>query len=788
MVSALDRKLVRDFRRLWAQALAIALVLAAGVMTLVLGVGADRALSETRTVYYQRYGFADIFATATRAPESALQRVADIDGVAVAEGRVQGSAILDIEGMSTPATGLVLSMPDVGQSRLNRLHMLEGRLPEASRGGEVVISGAFAEAHGFHPGDTLTATLNGSRRTLRIVGTALSPEFVYSLAPGDVMPDNRRFGILWMRYSDVAPLYDLKGAFNSLSVKLAKGARQPAVIDAVDRILKPYGGRGAIGRKDQISNAFLDAELTQLGAMSWVLPPIFLGIAAFLVNMTLSRLIALEREQIGLLKAIGYTPEAIAWHYVKFALLIAAAGIVLGWVAGSLMGRGLAAMYAEFYRFPFLYFEDRPDVFAISGMAALAAAVLGSIQAVRATLALSPAVAMAAPIPPRYRHIGLNRAVFVRLMPRPLTMALRNMARTPVRALLTAVGIVLSTGLLVGGLFAFDSIDYMIDATYNQAERQQATLTFAHPITEGGIEDVRRLPGVMAAEPFRAVAVEFRNANHVRRGTLSGKPAGADLSRVIDKNLDPVPMPDYGLALSEKLARILHVGVGDSVSVEILDGRGKVLDLPVTAIIQQFIGLGAYMRMDQLNRVLGEGPLANGADLMFDTARTDAFYRAIKQTPVIVGITLQRLSVALFRQQIGENIGISMGTYIALAVIIVFGVVYNSMRIQLSERARELASLRVLGFTRGEVSAILLGEILLIVMAAIPLGWLTGYGIAALVTVGFESDLYRIPLVINRQTYAVAGLIVLGAALASALIVRRRVDTLDLIAVLKTRE
>ncbi|NOZ32699.1 MAG: ABC transporter permease [Alphaproteobacteria bacterium] len=762
--------------------------MAVGVMTLVLGVGALRALTETRAIYYERYEFADLFANVTRAPNSVVDRIAAISGVAVAEGRIFRSAVLDIDGLEEPASGFVLSLPDRSEALLNRLFLVAGHLPGTTNRSEVVISGAFAEANRLEPGDTLSATIGGNKRTLAITGVVLSPEFIYSVAPGDIIPDDRRFGVIWMRYAAAAASYDMSGAFNAISVKLAAGANEIDVIDRIDAILDPYGGTGAFGRSLQSSHAYLQSEISALTAMNFILPPMFLAIAAFLVNMTLARLIALEREQIGLLKALGYTSGAVAWHYMKLSILIAFAGIIIGWIAGAVLSRGMAAVYAEFFKFPFLFFQDRPDVFAISGAAALLAAVLGSIQAVRATLSLSAAVAMAPPAPPRYRRFILDRWGISKIMPQGLTMALRNMVRTPVRALLTVLGVSLSTALLVAGLFTGDSMDHLIDVTFFQADRQQASLAFATPVDAGGLASVGRLAGVMAVEPTRALAVTYRFGPRSKQSALIGKLETTDLSRVIDVNLEPVRLPEYGVALSEMLAEILGVQVGDTIEVDIRDGRQRTLTLPVSQIIKQFMGLAGYMEITALNRALGEGAVANGADLMFDTRQTSSLYQTVKQTPAIASLTLQRSTLASFRATMGESLGISRLVYVVLAVIIVFGVVYNSMRIQLSERARELASLRVLGFTRGEVSGILFTELGLLTLVAIPLGCVLGYWLAFGMAEGMKSELFRFPVVVFRSTYVSAALVVLAATVGSALVVKRRVDRLDMVEVLKTRD
>ncbi len=331
----LDRKLFRDLRRIWAQSLAIALVMASGTATFVLASGAYRSLEETRRAYYERYRFADVFAAVRRAPKALGEQVLAIPGVAAAEMRIARLALLDLEAIQEPATGQVVSLPDFAPQRLNRLHLRAGRLPEPERTDEVAVNEAFAMAHRLHPGATIRAILNGKKRDLRVVGIALSPEFVYALGPGDLMPDDRRFAVLWMSEKAAAALFDLTGAFDSVSLKLIPGTSEADVIEELDRLLARYGGTGAYGRKDHLSHAFLDAELKQLDAMRRVIPPIFLLVSAFLINMTLSRMIALEREQIGLLKAIGYGPLPIAAHYVKLVLLIAGFGIALGFLGGA---------------------------------------------------------------------------------------------------------------------------------------------------------------------------------------------------------------------------------------------------------------------------------------------------------------------------------------------------------------------------------------------------------------------------------------------------------------------
>jgi putative ABC transport system permease protein len=604
-VRALDVKLARDLRRLWAQALAVALVLACGVATLILAIGAYRSLEETRRAYYERYRFADVFAAATRAPERVASELRGISGVAAVETRIVKLVLLDVPDMREPATGMAVSLPDRGEPAVNAIFLRRGRLPEPGAPAEAVVSEKFADAHGFAVGSRFHAILNGARTELIVVGIALSPEYVYAIGPGDLIPDDQRFGIIWMSEKALEPLFDLEGAFNSVGLRLLHGASRAAVMESVDRLLAPFGGTGSFGREDQLSNAFLDGELSQLSAMAKIIPPIFLVVSAFLINMILARLIALEREQIGLLKAVGYAGFAIGWHYIKLVMAIAAVGIIIGFAAGTWLGFGLTRLYSRFYSFPFLIFRWDADIYAIAAAVSLAAAVAGAVKAVRSAVSLAPAVAMHPPAPPAYKRLFRGAFARMRLASELTVMAFRDLIRWPVRAALTILGTSLAVALLVVALFSTDSIDFMIDVLFFRSDRQDASLSFVSERPVSVFDASRRLPGVLRAEPFRETSVIVRNGHYERRLSITGKPANADLSRVLDFDLQPVRLPETGLALSERVAWLLRARRGDIVEVEFLeDGRRRV-NVPVTDVIQSYLGLMVFMDIDALNQLAG---------------------------------------------------------------------------------------------------------------------------------------------------------------------------------------
>lgn len=813
IMAMLDRKLSRDLIRLWTQGIAIALVMACGVATIIISVGAYRSLEETRTAFYDRYRFANVFASAHRVPNTVKPQIAKIPGVGSVEMRIVEPVLLALQTMREPASALVISLPDFRDSRVNRLYLRQGRLPAAEGRDEIAVVERFATAHNLRPGDRFDVIMNGRKRSLKIVGTVLSPEYVYAIGPGDMVPDDRRFAILYMSQKVLQGIFDMQGVANDIAITTLRNADESMIIDRLDKILRPNGGQGAYGRKDQMSHAFLDAELQQLSGMSKVIPPIFLFVSAFLVNMILSRLITLERQQVGLLKALGYGGWAVGWHYAKFVVVIALIGLTIGSVGGYWMGRELTLLYAGFFSFPFLIFKQNADLYLLAGGVTIAAALLGTVKSIRSISRLTPAVAMQPPSPVVYKSLFAARLHSLQLFSQLTTMALRHLFRWPLRLLLTTFGTALSVALLVTAMFSYDSIDFMIDTIFFRADRQDATISFASDKSHRAIEDILHLPGVMRAEPFRVTPVKLRNQHREIRMSIFGSPPDTRLTRVLDKDLNPIDLPPNGIVLSERVAEKLQIRPGDRVEIEFLDKHESLHSIPfvhsgsgyatefgiaqsvasatlpaVVGVAQNFVGLTANMSLQGLNRLMGDGRQISGARLLVDRDQQNQLYAAIKKIPAIASIALQGLSYQKFRDTVEENISIMNRVYVALAVIMAFGVIYNSARIQLSERARELASLRVFGFTKAEVSRVLLTELAIIILLAQPLGWLLGYWFSWAVLKGFQSDLFRVPLIVHTATFAYASLIVLLAAALSALIVRQRINRLDLVSVLKTRE
>ena len=787
-MSPLNLKLLRDTGHMKGQMFAVGIVMACGLAMMIMARSLIFSLESTRDAYYERNRFADVFSNLKRAPNALRSRLAEIPGVAAVETRVVGGMTLDLPGLAEPADGTILSLPEDRPQQLNLLYLRRGRLPEVGSHNEVVAGEAFALAHGFEPGNTIEATIYGARQTLKIVGIALSPEYVFEARAGETLPDNRRFGVFWMNERELANAFDLDGAFNNVLLDVAPGGDRVGVIKELDRLLAPYGGLVAYDRRDHPSALRLNDEIGVLRALSVVFPVVFLSIAAFMSSAVLTRLIRLQREQIAQLKALGYSSREIGMHYVKFALVIVTIGTVIGGIAGMWLGSAIVGVYHKFFRFPLLTFHPNYSAIGIALLVSSGAALAGVFGAVGQAMRLPPAEAMRPEPPADFHESFAERIGLAKLVSPAFRMALRNLERKPWQAVFTTLGLALATGIPIVPGAMRDGINHLLGFQWDQAQRQNVTVHFIEPGSASALTDLLHLPGVMIAEPFRSAPARLRFGHRSRRLGVSGLPLNATLNRVLDAKGNPLALPPDGLLISAKLAEILGAKVGDRIFLEIQEGRRPTVEATIEGLITDYTGIIAVMEIDALHRLLREGGSISGAHLAVDAAEWPRFLQEVKEAPRIGSLGIKEASRASFRKTTAESIGMIQTLYFSFATVIAFGVVYNSARIALSERSRDLATLRVIGFTHREVASVLVGELALLTLIAIPLGLAIGSGLAYGIVTAASTETVRLPLVLSGRSYSTAVLIVLLASASSFAVVSRRLHKLDLLGVLKAHE
>ena len=785
---AVHRKALRDLWHLRGQALAIAAVIAAGIAMLVMSAATLLSLQETRDRLYQDYRFSDVWANVKRAPEALAERVAELPGVAEVETRLTTGAKIELTGYQEPIEAIVQSLPNQGEPQQNRLYLRAGRMLSPWAHDEVLVSEAFAQAHRLQLGDRLRATLYGRTQWFRIVGLAVSPEYVYQIKPGAMFPDYERYAIVWTSRRALEAALDMSGAFNQLTVRLTPGANEKDALAAIDRLLVKSGGRGAHGRMEQLSYRFLYEEFRQLGTMTRLFPAIFLAVAAFLLNVVFTRLVATQRDQIAILKAFGYSTWDVALHYGLIVSLIGLLGAAMGVALGAWMGTGLAAMYQLYFRFPFLDFHVSLPVVLAGIAVSLLASLLGTARAVLAAARLPVADAMRPEAPEHFRRSLIERLGAQHWLSQPTRIIFRQLDRRPVKALLTVLGLALAGAILMMARFQEGSINHMVELQYRLSQQYDLSANFIEPAARRAANELAALPGVQRVEGLRQVAVRLKADQRAVQTSILGLASDGRMRIPVDTELRRVTLAEDGLVINDYLARKLGVTVGDWLWVEVLEGRQATLRLPITQLVSEPLGLQAYMNLDTLNRALGDGELISGVLLAVQDGTQDAVFKELDRRPRVVGAESRLASISALYKSIAQMTGLFTWIALLMGAVINFGVVYNSARIALAERGRELASLRVLGFTQGEVSYILLGEQALLVLLSIPLSFAAGYGLSWILAHSLQSDLYRVPVHIPAAAYAHAALITVISALLSALAVRRRIHALDLIAVLKTRE
>lgn len=788
-MAPLFRKLLRDLLSLRGQVVTVALVIAAGVASFVTLRSTLDSLERSRDSYYQRQRFAQVFASLKRAPVSLATRLANLPDIDELDARIKMPIRLPIPGEVQPALGVALSIPDEGAPQLNRLLLIQGSLPNPGADQEVVLLASYADKHGLHPGDGLQVVLEGVSHQLLIVGIAHSPEYVYPVGGGsEIVPNDERFAVVWMRRSALARAAKMEGAFNDIAATLQRGASLSAALFELDTVLAPYGGIGAQGQDRQPSNFVLAGELKQLQSLGTSVPLLFLAVASFLLNVVLSRLVLLQRTQIAVLKALGYSNRRVGLHFLEMVSVILVLGTGLGIALGMRLGQAMTGLYASVFGLPGFEYHLSWRIAGLALAVSAVAALLGAGAAVWRVVSLAPAEAMRPPAPASYRPSFFEKLGPYRIFGPSARMIAREMARAPLRSAFSIAGLSLAVGILVVGRFNLDAIDTLLHLEFSQSSREDLSVSFRNVQAERSARSIAALPGVLQAESLRSVPVRFRRGNQNRDGLLLGHPKNASLRRVVGLSKQGVELSEAGAIVTDELGRMLGLSVGDELVIKVQEGRRQQVSVPIAGFVDEKFGLQAHLPLSALNRLLDEEQGISSVLLKVDSQQQARLEERLATMSAVSDVSSRRALARRFRQQIGETVVVMTLIVSAFAATIAVGVVYNNARIALASRSRDLASLRVLGLSRGEISAILLGELGVQLLASLPFGLVLGNWMAHFIAAMAPAERIRVPVVIFPKTYAFAVLVVLAAGFASALLVRRQLDKLDLVSVLKAPE
>jgi len=785
---SIHKKLYREALHLKGQLIAVSLVVACGVFVFVSMSSVKESLVRSKNNYYRDYRFSDVFLQIKRAPNYYRERVKAIPGVASVSTRLVYDVSLDVPGLDEPATGQFVSVPPSHGPILNDLFIRQGRPLSTDHNDEVIVSEAFAEANHLKVSDEIKAILNGRKETFRIVGIGLSPEYIYEVQGGAFFADNKRFGAFWVNQKALEAAFNMSGSFNNLVLSLTHNANEKEVIQKLDALFKPYGSLGAYGRSEHVSNQFISDEIKQYTSLITIVPSIFLGVAIFLLNIILRRLVSTQRDEIAILKAFGYTNTQVGLHYLGFSLIPIVLGGALGTLLGAWGGAALTDYYTIFFHFPSLDYVFRFHEAIMSISLSTLAAGFGSLSAVKQAIKLPPAEAMRPDAPAVFREFFLEKIGLKKWVSVPWRIIIRNLERRWWKSLLSAVMIGFAVAIMIVGRYSYDAIEHMMFVEFDLKHHEDLTLMFTEPLPKSVLYELSRMNGVRDVETLRDEPARLSHKYRSRRIAITGVQQNSHLRTLLDSDLNHFKVPNNGLLLTTRLATILGAQPGDTLTMTFLHGEQHTHKVLLAGTIDEMFGLSAYMKKDLLDRLAGSYGASSSAILTVDPNQKDSLYAAFKAMPNVTGSIFIKSMKENFSKDVTESMIVSTIILIGFACIIAFAVVYNGARISLSERGRELASLRVLGMTKDEISVILLGEQALLTAIGVPIGFLFGSGLSALMPGAYESDIFRMPFVLTAANFIFAFIIIIMVAFASGLIIKERLHHLDLIAVLKTRE
>jgi len=786
----LHRKLLRDARGAWLQFAAAAAVVFCATSIYVSFQMTYAGLIASRDAYYQQCNFADFFVHLEKAPRSALRDVESVPGVWQAQGRIVKEVPLQVEGNEGAVVGRLVSMPRRREGVINDIHILSGAYFPGASGTEVIVNERFCQANGLQVGDSFQATINERKKMLRIVGTAYSPEYVYPIRTVEQMtPDDKGFAVIFAREDFVEDAFNMTNAFNDLVGILRPGANVDGVLDAVKARLDRHGVYLKYGRADQISNRFLSEEIKGIRNSARVVPAVFLLVAAVVIHIIVHRITEHQRTQIGLMCALGYSKARVVGHYVSFALIIGLAGAAAGLVGGHALAGALIKMYVAFFRFPSLEPVFQPSAATSALLLSCGMCVVGAARSAWNVLKIDPAVAMRPTAPGQGRPFHGGRGTWLwRRLPLTWRIALRNALRAKSRSLFGILGVATSTLMLVLGAMGRDYFAWMMDYQFGKVDRADARVTFLSEMPETAVHEIASVEGVRHAEGVFQFGAELSNGWRKKVVGIMGLPPGSRLYHVYDTEGRRIRLPEDGLIIPERLARELQLTRGARVTVDPYLKDKDECRATVRAVIDQYIGLNVYADRRYLARLIGEGPLVNGAMLTVKQDVLEPVMDRLDDIPGVTAVTSTRSLLESFAESVaGMMMTMSLVQTLA-AAIIAFAVIYNAASVSIAEQERDLACMCSLGYDREDVARAATNDIMPVgligILVGLPLAYLAGIGLAR----AYETDLYKLPVLVYPETYARAVVLILVFLLVSRWMSRRRVYKINIVRRLKTRE
>jgi putative ABC transport system permease protein len=792
-MKALDKKLSRDIWQNKYLILAVSAIIAVGIGCFVGMMSAARNLESARTNYYSTSRLADFWIDLKKAPVEEVRRLTKVAGVSETRERIQFQVVLDLPDAVKPVSARLLSMPDKKSTTINNIIIRKGTYFTSNRTNEVIVSEKFAKARKVEPGHTITAVLNNQKKDLIVTGIAISAEFVYMASPGSMIDEPGSYGLLFIKRSFAEDMFGFNGACNSVVGLLAPEVRchPKEIVEELSGKLSPFGVFTGLSRSEQFSPMVLDGEMKQLVNLAYIFPMFFLIVAALLLNVLMTRLAEQQRTVIGTLKAIGYDNKVLMYHFMKFAVMTGVIGGTLGSLLGYWLGDLTTKMYVDYFTFPQLTSKFYPGLILTAILISVFFSILGTINGVRRIMQLEPAEAMRPAAPPFGGAILLeNIRWFWKSLDAGWQMILRGLFRSKGRTIIAIISAAMGSSIVVLAFGFVDSMDEMVHLQFDKVLRSDYHLTFSRELNLSAIDEIHRLPGVIHAEPVLNVGCIFKVRNHSKRGGIMGITGNGELTSPLTAEGKAIALPSSGLLMTNRLMERLELRAGDYVEVIPVKGERKIVKLPVVEGINSMIGLAVYADYHWLNRILGQQNVINEVRVLVshDSDEEKRFLKKIKAMPNLETLTDLGEQKSALNKQLNGAMRASAVIMIVFAAVIFLGAILNGTLIALSERRREMATFRTMGYFDREVGRLFFRENLLNNLIGSFIGLPLGYLMLVASMKGFVSDAYSFPAALAPQSYVYTMVLAVLFVVMSQVVVMKNIQKQNWVEALSLKE
>lgn len=778
----LNMRLIRVILHTKGQFVSVAVIVATALCIYVLFSMLNINIETAVATYYQDYAMEDILVKVLRMPESAVEQLQSIEGVKQVQGRVVMEVPLDTGEAEKRIKVRFISVPPEGNA-INKLYAVEEdalKLDET----HIAILQQFADARKIKVGDVVQPIINGTIHDLTVASVVASPEFIYLMENDQALiTDPADFGIFYVEEEFAQSYLGYSKSYNEVVLTLDGTVGIADVKKKLESKLSKYGIQWIVERKDQVSNNLLQQKMEGIKLMSGMLPVMFLVVAAIVIVLMLSRTVANDRIAIGVLKAMGYTNTTILMHYVQYALMIGLCGSIVGITGGQLLSGPMSRLFIFFFNVPIVTIQFLPGyMFTALILASLFCIGSGLIGA-RFALHVEPAESMRPEAPRIGTHMLLEKwRFFWQHTSTGWRMVFRNVSRSKRRFFFLALGLSMAYAINTVPLYETLALPAMFELQYGEYQHMDYIVGFKKPMSEKVLKEFAEVAEIKRIEPRIEYPYELVNAWHNKRVLIIGVPKNTELHSFQDMEGHSVELSENGIFLTTELAKLLHVEAGDTLTIRnFMPGRDDV-ELKVSGIIRQYLGINAYMDIGTMQRLLTEKDMVTGAGVI-----SDDDVKGKLETVDMVSFVQSMEDLENQFLEYTDMMKLAIQFYMLFGGILGFAIIYNSSIISISERRLEFAALRIMGYSKNEIFSIISRENLLVTILAVILGIPLGLFFINGIIESFSSELVTFPRIIEVSIFIKATLGILFFVVIAQMATHHKIGKLQFIEALKNR-